>query len=117
MLVYDFTPGTVGTWFDSFSQRYPVPPSSARLLDPMVLKEHANGFVLARAKEYTVEIPMDATGYEKYMMTETNVGHAMENGTPEADVRQWIRQTLAPIFADGQRDVVIRGYWALFTAL
>lgn len=114
LLVYDFSPGTVDNWFDAFRQRYPMPQSSARFLDPDILRAEATGFTFANAKHYTVEILMDATGYEDYMMTETNVAHAIQTGASEEGIRHWIRSSLAPVFNGHQRNIVIQGYWALF---
>ena len=46
------------------------------------------------------------------MLTETNVAYAIANGIPEAEIREWCRRTLAPVFQGAPREVLFEGYIA-----
>jgi hypothetical protein len=55
---------------------------------------------------------MRAECYAAYMMTETNVAKAIRDGIPHREILEWLRETLAPVFEEPEREVVFRGYYA-----
>jgi SAM-dependent methyltransferase len=118
-VVYDFSPGRsladdegLDHWYESFLERYPRPAGQARPLSPAILNDIAAGFVLRRGEEFAMPLPLSASFYVEYMLTETNVQHAVRRGTPLDEIRTWCTETLAPVFGGRERDVVFRGYLA-----
>lgn len=116
VIVYDFAPGRVEPWFAEFIKRYPPARDGARPLDPQLLAALAEGFVIEWREEFTVTLTLTLEFYLRYMMTETNVAWAMRQGTPEAEIREWCRRTLAPVFGGAARQVSFSGYAASFSA-
>jgi hypothetical protein len=51
--------------------------------------------------------------YLRYMLSEVNVDDAIARGAYSAEeARDWCRQTLEPVFADGEVTVIVPGYIA-----
>ena len=122
-LLYDFSPPRrsaghedLAGWFDSFEQRFPWPPG----WQPFDLRELPLGTWGLHLLDYTdVEArrPMTLDAYLRYMLSETNAEHAIASGTHDADeVRDWCRETLTEVFANGEVTVIITGYVAKLTA-
>jgi SAM-dependent methyltransferase len=121
-LLYDFSPGRraasgedLATWFDSFEQRYPWPagwqPFDVRELTLTPYGLHLLGYTDVEAR-----LPMTFDAYLRYMLSETNAEHAIASGACSAgEVRDWCRETLEPVFANGDVTVVITGYVATLT--
>jgi SAM-dependent methyltransferase len=121
LAVYDFSQGKrmVGNpaleeWFQAFMQRYPPPPFSGRPLAPDSLAALAQGFRPIGSDFYQETLVLDHAFYVDYAMTETNVAAAVKSGVDEESIRQWCRQTLAPVFAGQPRQVTFTGYIAYF---
>ena len=119
LVVYDFSPGRslrsseeLDLWFGHFQARYPVPISEAIKLTPEILERLDSGFRLEDHEYFETGIRMTPEAYGAYMMTETNVALAVRGGALEADIRDWIRETLAPVFGGPEREVLFRGYFA-----
>jgi SAM-dependent methyltransferase len=118
LLVYDFSPGRrfrdgsgLEEWFGEFQWRYPPPAAEARVLDPEILGELAAGFEVEGAARFVLPVALSREFYEGYMMTETNVAAALRAGVAEEEIRGWCRRSLAPVWPDGEREVVFTGYW------
>jgi hypothetical protein len=69
-----------------------------------------------RLLDYTdveTRLPMALDAYLRYMLSEVNVDNAITRGACSAEeARDWCRQTLQPVFADGEVTIVIPGYVA-----
>ncbi len=122
LVVYDFSPGRrcresddLETWFRAFMSRYPKARDSARKLDPTLLRSLASGFELQWSEDFAVGLHMDAKSYERYMMTETNVGYAVAQGTPESEIREWCSGTLQPVFNGAGREILFDTYVTFFS--
>jgi SAM-dependent methyltransferase len=112
-LLYDFSAGrrSVGGdelagWFDSFEQRFPPPPGWEPL-DVRELPLAAYGLRLLHFTDVETRLPMTFDAYLRYMLSEVNVNDAVVE-----EAREWCRQTLRAVFADGDVTVVIPGYLA-----
>ncbi|HXY39204.1 MAG TPA: class I SAM-dependent methyltransferase [Vicinamibacteria bacterium] len=123
LAVYDFGQGrtcreapALGRWFGEFEHRYPLPPDSARHLDPLALSTLATGFRLQDSLEFERGVAFSAGRYLDYLMSEANVPMAVERGIREEEIRAWCARTLRPVFASGTREVVFRGYLACLVA-
>jgi SAM-dependent methyltransferase len=119
LAVYDFSRGRVSrqapklaTWYGEFMGRYPSAPNSARPLSPEILTDLSECFSLASHETFKVELPLDHDFYLEYVLTETNVSHAIQAGTPESSIRTWCAETLRPVFTEGELKVTFEAYIA-----
>jgi SAM-dependent methyltransferase len=118
-LLYDFSVGRssvrgneLAVWFAAFEQRFPWPPG----WQPFDVREMPLAAYGLRLLDYTdieVQLPMAFDAYLRYMLSEVNVDNAIARGACSAqEARDWCRQTLEKVFADGDVTVVIPGYIA-----
>ena len=121
LIVYDFSSGrrfpdsdALDAWFTEFLRRYPKDDGVAAALDPESLGAAAAGFSLAGAEEFEVGLRMDQAAYCNYLLTETNVAHAIARGEDSAAIRQWLESTLDQVFEGTTREVLFVGYLAHF---
>jgi SAM-dependent methyltransferase len=118
-LLYDFSPGRrsagdedLASWFDSFEQRFPWPPGW-QPFDVRELPLNTYGLRLLDYSDVEARLPMTFDAYLRYMLSETNAEHAIASGARSADeVRDWCRETLHEVFANGEVTVIITGYVA-----
>ncbi|MBI4889097.1 MAG: class I SAM-dependent methyltransferase [Acidobacteria bacterium] len=121
LVVYDFSPGRrmrvserLERWFEEFQLRYPRPAQGGVHLDPARLAELASGFERGQHSEFEGSLKLEADFYARYMMTETNVAHAVRQGVGLGGIREWVETTLRPVFEGRPQEVVFEGYWAVF---
>jgi SAM-dependent methyltransferase len=118
-LLYDFSVGRrsvsgdeLAGWFASFEQRFPWPPG----WQPFDVRESplvAYGLRLLDYTDVETRLPMALDAYLRYMLSEVNVDNAIARGAYSAEeARDWCRETLKAVFADGEMTVVIPGYVA-----
>ena len=115
-LLYDFSVGrhsvsgeTLADWFASFEQRFPW-PSGWQPLDVRELPLAAYGLRLLDYTDIEIKLPMAFDAYLRYMLSEVNVDDAIARGACGAEeARTWCRETLEPVFANGEVTVVIPG--------
>ena len=119
LVVYDFEPGRsfpestkLDEWFQAFTTRYPWPPHEAQELNPEILSDCATGFRMKSAERFELAIPLAREFYLEYMLTETNVAFALQNGMTREDVRAWCVEKLDDFWSSGEREIVFRGYYA-----
>jgi SAM-dependent methyltransferase len=119
LLVYDFSAGRTSSsatalddWFTEFRRRYPRPEGVARPLDPGSLATLATGFRLVDAEELSIGVELTADAYRDYVMTETNVAHAIQRGEDADAIRAWCSASLAAVFAGVAHEVQFPGYLA-----
>lgn len=118
-LLYDFSVGRrsvsgeeLADWFASFEQRFPWPPGW-QPFDVRELPLDAYGLRLLDYADIETRLPMAFDAYLRYMLSEVNVDDAIARGACGAEeARDWCRETLKPVFADGEVTVVIPGYIA-----
>ena len=119
LLVYDFSQGRsfrgsprLDTWFSEFLCRYPMPTDACHAVSPESLCACAPGLRLDAHEDFEVSLDLTPEFYLDYMMTETNVAHAIQRGVQEPCIRSWCAETLAPVFQGRPREVLFRGYLA-----
>ncbi|MGH9628502.1 MAG: class I SAM-dependent methyltransferase [Bryobacteraceae bacterium] len=124
LVIYDFSPGKsfhqragLEEWFSQFQQRYPPPPSEARVLNPTILAQFHSGFEMRSEESLEVTLALSPRFYLDYMMTETNVAFAVRNGVPHQEIRSWCEDTLGPLWDGSEQEVVFRGYFACMTPM
>jgi hypothetical protein len=118
-LLYDFSAARhavngddLASWFTSFEDRFPPSPGW-QYFDVRELSLVASGLRLVDYTDVEIQLPMTFDAYVRYMLSETNVHDAIARGacSPE-EARDWCRETLRAVFADGEVTVVIPGYVA-----
>lgn len=119
LVVYDFSQGRRFTdspkleeLFETFRARYPAPPNSGRPLSPTILAGIATGFKLSAQEEFDIPIPLTQSAYLEYIMTETNIAHAIRNGESTGQIRTWLNAALAHVFEGQPQQVLFPGYIA-----
>jgi SAM-dependent methyltransferase len=118
-LLYDFSVGrrsltgdALAAWFASFEQRFPWPPGW-QPLDVHKLPLAVYGLRLLAYADVETRLPMTFDAYLRYMLSEVNVDNAIAHGAcSAAEARDWCRETLEAVFADGEVTVIIPGYVA-----
>lgn len=125
LLIYDFEQGcdftdspSLNAWHAEFKRLWPTPPIPD--INPQLLAAGPWSLRLDGYEPFTIGLELTPDFYLHYAMTETNVAAAIAAGTPEADIRSWCAQTLAPVFADRPREVqegrprevLFHGYYA-----
>jgi SAM-dependent methyltransferase len=118
-LLYDFSTGrrsvsgdALENWFASFEERFPQPPGW-QPFDVRELPLTEYGLRLLDYADAESRVPMTFDAYLRYMLSEVNVDTAITRGDYSAEeARDWCRQTLKPVFADGDVTVIIPGYVA-----
>lgn len=120
LVVYDFSAGRtfpederLDQWFTRFEQRYPSPPGYHFEIREIPFDRY--GLRLASYEEFRIALPMTLESYLAYACSETSVEQAIQDGTPEAEIQDWCRNTLAPLFEMGSREVLFTGYIACIT--
>jgi SAM-dependent methyltransferase len=121
LLLYDFSVGrhsltgdALAAWFAAFEQRFPRPPGW-QPLDAHELPIAAYGLRLLDYIDVETQLSMTFDAYLRYMLSEVNVDSAIARGACSAEeARDWCRETLEAVFADGEVTVVIPGYAATF---
>ena len=113
LLVYDFSTGNRhgSDWLARFVERYPWAPNEARALNPQILAAEAQGFRLQRSEEFTIRLSLTREFYLDYMLTETNVAHAIRQGQRPDEIRAWCADSL---WTGPDADILFPGYYALF---
>ena len=118
--MYDFSQGrsfrhssALDSWFAEFLNRYPMPPYSACEVSPETLRACDSGLQMSGHEHFEVGLTLEPNFYLNYIMTETNVAHAIESGALEEQIRGWCADTLRPVFAGSGREVLFRGYLAV----
>jgi SAM-dependent methyltransferase len=122
-LLYDFSVGRhsvsgdeLAGWFTSFEQRFPWPPGW-QAFDVRELPLDTYGLRLLDYTDIATRLPMAFDAYLRYMLSEVNVDDAIARGACSAEeARDWCRETLEAVFADGEVTVVIPGYIAALAA-
>jgi len=84
-------------WMQELFRRYPLPPRNPQVGDPR--NETPPGFELVGSELFEDPIPMTADEFADYQMTVSHCVAAVERGTPLAEVRAWLVESSAPLFA------------------
>ena len=115
LVIYDFAitdrmPGNndYTGWYMEYLQRFPKPARKERKWTQEDLPE---GFIMEKQTEYDMVYSFDLEQFIDFMLIQSNVNDRIENGNTTPDkVRRWMKETLSPIFADVDRQLVFSGY-------
>ncbi len=119
LVVYDFGPGrsfrnstSLDEWFAKFIARYPWPPDGGQEISPEILAGTTSLFHLQSSERFELEVTLSRSFYVEYMLTETNVTFALQNGVKHEEIRHWCEETLRPVWPNENQEVIFRGYYA-----
>ena len=117
LVVYDFSAGrrfanddTLDCWFTAFANRYPFQHGYA--LNVSKLDYARFGLRLEAYEPFEIALPITASAYLRYVLSETNVERAIARGEAEGAIRDWCRATIEPMFGNDARPVLFTGYVA-----
>jgi ubiquinone/menaquinone biosynthesis C-methylase UbiE len=96
------TPG-FKDWIAALFERFPLPPRGKQVGDPRA--ETPAGFELIANEQWDDDIPMTLDQMVDYQLTVSHCVAAVERGTPRAEVRQWLHDSLAPLFDEPTKTV------------
>ncbi len=85
------------TWMKDAFTRYPLPPRNPQVGDPRAVTP--DGFEPVADEAFDDDIAMTNEQLADYALTISNLVAAVERGTPRAELRVWILETTAPLFA------------------
>jgi SAM-dependent methyltransferase len=115
LVVYDFASGRrlrgdprLEQWFATFEARYPFP--GGYHFDLARLDDAEAGLRMERRRDFVIGLPLTASAYLDYVLTESNVEQAVAGGEDVEGLRAWCRDGIAPIFGDDAREVQFEGY-------
>lgn len=96
-------------WYQNeYLKRFPKPP---RKENRWTQQDLLDGFIMEKQTEYEMRYSFTLSAFVDFMMIQSNVNSVIECGKEsEIDVREWMRDSLAPIFNDASRELVFSGY-------
>ena len=97
------------TWYnEEYLKRFPKPP---RKENKWTQDDLITGFTMEKQTEYEMEYVFSLDAFVDFMMIQSNVNSKVEGGEiSEADARQWMKESLAPIFASKEQTLIFYGY-------
>lgn len=120
VVIYDFgiTDKMAGNpeytkWYnEEYLKRFPKPP---RKENKWGEADMIPGFVIEKQTEYEMEYAFTLDTFVDFMMIQSNVNSKVESGEiAETDAREWMRNSLEPIFENSEKQLVFCGYsWYL----
>jgi SAM-dependent methyltransferase len=124
LTIYDFSQGKsmrgsdrLDRWFAEFIGRYPPAKDAWREITPSSLARDARNLRLRSFQPFEKELPYEIAAYTDYIMTETNVAQAIQDGESEATIKYWCEESLQEVFVCKKESVVFRGYSAYLTPI
>lgn len=116
LVIYDFwiTEGMLDNtayteWYQNeYLQNFPKPPRNEMVWSQKDLTED---FILQNQIKYHMQYEFDLESFIDFMMIQSNVNVQIENGEKSVgEVREWMSQTLQPIFQGQTRTLIFSGY-------
>lgn len=116
LVIYDFwitdqmVDGEAYTrWYqEEYLRNFPKPPRKENTWRQEDLGKH---FKLKKQVNHQMSYEFDLNSFIDFMMIQSNVNAQIEEGKrDEAEVRQWMSETLKPIFGVGKRQLIFEGY-------
>jgi SAM-dependent methyltransferase len=85
--------------WETYPARFPTPPRKSAPIDAALASGH--GFDLRGSESFSHDEIMSAEALTGYLLTQTNVIAAVENGsTPLAEAATWIAEGISPFFGE-----------------
>jgi ubiquinone/menaquinone biosynthesis C-methylase UbiE len=84
-------------WVGELFARYPLPPRNPQVGDPR--SQTPAGFEVVGTDTFEDPIEMTHEAFVDYQITVSSCVAAGERGTPQAEIRRWLFESTAPLFA------------------
>ena len=95
-------------WYMEYLQRFPKPARKERKWTQGDLPD---GFIMEKQTEYDLMYSFDLEQFIDFLLIQSNVNVRIEKGITTPDkVKQWMKETLSPIFSNADRQLVFSGY-------
>ena len=96
-------------WYrEEYLRKFPKPPRKENKWTQQDLK---NGFTMEKQTEYDMEYVFSLDEFIDFMMIQSNVNSKIETGdVSETKARQWMKESLEPIFEDEKKTLIFSGY-------
>lgn len=116
IVIYDFgiTDRMAGNeaytrWYqDEYLKRFPKPPRKENKWTQDDLPE---GFIMEKQTDYDMEYSFELDAFVDFMLIQSNVNAQIESGSISAEqARDWMIQSLSPVFCDEEKQLVFYGY-------
>jgi SAM-dependent methyltransferase len=99
-------------WQDSYLARYPSPARHGAAITDK--EAHGYGLRLVNSQDYTNDIVFSVEALARYLMTQSNIIAAVEQGTERSEaVYSWLLRELTPLFPSANGTFVFGGYLCL----
>ncbi len=117
LLIYDFAisdemldcPEYTVWWQEQYLKEFPRPYRN----EAVWTKEDVEpfGFAVVNQSPSRMEYVFEKDAFISFMMIQSNVNAKIEGaGGNSAEIRKWFERTLEPIFQDGKRTLIFKGY-------
>lgn len=91
-----------------YLREFPKPPRKENTWSQTDLGEH---FLMKNQIIYQMQYEFDLDSFGDFMMIQSNVNVQVEEGKrTETEVRQWMKETLSPIFGEEKKQLIFEGY-------
>ena len=116
IVIYDFGitdkmagNGAYTQWYQNeYLKKFPKPP---RKENKWTQEDLSEGFLMEKQTEYDMEYSFDLEKFVDFMLIQSNVNAQIENGNISTEeAREWMLETLAPIFGGEQKNLIFYGY-------
>lgn len=96
-------------WYQKeYLRNFPKPPRKENTWCQADLGEY---FVLEKQINHQMQYEFDLNSFIDFMMIQSNVNAQIEEGSKtENEVRNWMKQTLQPIFGEEKKTLIFEGY-------
>lgn len=96
-------------WYQKeYLQNFPKPPRKENTWSQLDLGER---FLMKKQVTYQMQYEFDLDSFIDFMMIQSNVNVQIEEGKrAETEVRQWMNETLSPIFGEEKKQLIFEGY-------
>jgi ubiquinone/menaquinone biosynthesis C-methylase UbiE len=91
-------------WVRELFRRYPLPPRNAQVGE--LTSEQPDGFEILDAETFDDPIEMTHGDFADYQLTISGAVAAVERGIPRQEIRAWLLESTAPLFADASTRVL-----------
>lgn len=96
-------------WHEAYLKEFPKPFRNEEIWTEEEVWRY--GFSMLGQVKYEMEYEFDRDSFVRFMMLQSNVSAKVEGeGRNEEDVREWMEQSLTPIFGEERKTLIFMGY-------
>lgn len=116
LIIYDFWITDKMVEYETYTEWYQKEyllnfPKPLRKEDTWNQQDLGEDFVMKKQVTHQMSYEFDLKSFVDFMMIQSNVNAQIEEGKKtESEVREWMKQTLQPIFGENKRQLIFEGY-------